>query len=32
VYRPTLYNKLKKYKLTDRIEERRPQATKVVSE
>ncbi|HEY7447976.1 MAG TPA: sigma-54 dependent transcriptional regulator [Vicinamibacterales bacterium] len=31
VYRPTLYNKLKKYKLTDRIEERRPVA-KAVSE
>jgi DNA-binding NtrC family response regulator len=31
VYRPTLYNKLKKYKLTDRIEERRP-VVKAVSE
>ncbi|MGH9147982.1 MAG: sigma-54-dependent transcriptional regulator [Vicinamibacterales bacterium] len=31
VYRPTLYNKLKKYKLTDRIEERRP-AAKAVTE
>jgi DNA-binding NtrC family response regulator len=32
VYRPTLYNKLKKYKLTDRIEERRPPVAKAVSE